>query len=465
MGELPIRNGHDVVLRHRGLHRCCWVGSAPRYLEALDGHRRILRAAWAAHGGTEMGTEGDSFFVVFPTAGAAVSAAAQAQRGLQQRSWPGGERRAGAHRHPHRLAAAARRRLLAGWTSTAPPGSPGPPTAVRWWSRRSPRSWSRPDLPHDVGLRRPRLAPPQGHPGARAPLPAGDGRAAGTTSRPCGRSARPRACRTRPPRWSDARQEVEELTALLRSPGVRLVTLTGPGGSGKTRLAIAVAERLGDAGSPTASSSCRSPRSRTAEVMWTSMAEVAGRRRRATRAERPPRRRRPTLRSCSCSTTSSSSSGADDVVAQLLDAAPRAWPSSRRRANRWDSPRSVGMPCAPLALPEDVTLGSAARLQRRCSSSCSGPAACSPHFRLTPENVARRGRDLPPPGRAAAGHRAVCRPDPGARARRRSCGGSTRPSTSRRPAGWSRRGSGRCATPSPGPTSCSPRRSGVLPSA
>ena len=39
-----------------------------------------------------MGTEGDSFFVVFPTAGAAVSAATQAQRGLQQRSWVGGER-------------------------------------------------------------------------------------------------------------------------------------------------------------------------------------------------------------------------------------------------------------------------------------------------------------------------------------------------------------------------------------
>ena len=39
-----------------------------------------------------MGTEGDSFFVVFPTAGAAVAAAVQAQRGLEEPSLAGGER-------------------------------------------------------------------------------------------------------------------------------------------------------------------------------------------------------------------------------------------------------------------------------------------------------------------------------------------------------------------------------------
>jgi predicted ATPase len=41
-------------------------------------------------------------------------------------------------------------------------------------------------------------------------------------------------------------QDVADVSTLLQSPEVRLVSLTGPGGVGKTRLAIAVAERLED---------------------------------------------------------------------------------------------------------------------------------------------------------------------------------------------------------------------------
>src|SRR4051812_27642087 len=61
------------------------------YADALDGQRRVLRTAWADHGGTELGTEGDSFFVAFPTALGAVAAAAQAQRDLASYPWPSGE--------------------------------------------------------------------------------------------------------------------------------------------------------------------------------------------------------------------------------------------------------------------------------------------------------------------------------------------------------------------------------------
>ena len=41
-------------------------------------------------------------------------------------------------------------------------------------------------------------------------------------------------------------RDVEEVARLIQSPDVRLVTLTGPGGVGKSRLAVAVGERLGD---------------------------------------------------------------------------------------------------------------------------------------------------------------------------------------------------------------------------
>src|SRR4051812_29722564 len=63
----------------------------PAYAEALDAQRNVLRAVWAAHTGTEMGTEGDSFFVVFSSGPAAVAAAAQGQHELAAHPWPNGE--------------------------------------------------------------------------------------------------------------------------------------------------------------------------------------------------------------------------------------------------------------------------------------------------------------------------------------------------------------------------------------
>jgi predicted ATPase/class 3 adenylate cyclase len=54
----------------------------------LERHREIARAAWAAHEGTEIGTEGDSFFVVFERPAQAVAAAVAAQRGIAAEPWP-----------------------------------------------------------------------------------------------------------------------------------------------------------------------------------------------------------------------------------------------------------------------------------------------------------------------------------------------------------------------------------------
>ncbi|MBA2634615.1 MAG: adenylate/guanylate cyclase domain-containing protein, partial [Chloroflexi bacterium] len=54
----------------------------------LARHRAILRDAFVTHDGQEVGTEGDSFFVAFPTAPGAVAAAVGAQRALAAESWP-----------------------------------------------------------------------------------------------------------------------------------------------------------------------------------------------------------------------------------------------------------------------------------------------------------------------------------------------------------------------------------------
>ena len=58
------------------------------YGHLLEQHHRLLRAAFAAHGGVERGTAGDSFLVVFRDARSAVAAAVEAQRALAGTSWP-----------------------------------------------------------------------------------------------------------------------------------------------------------------------------------------------------------------------------------------------------------------------------------------------------------------------------------------------------------------------------------------
>jgi class 3 adenylate cyclase len=60
------------------------------YATVLGDHQRLLRQAFAAHDGIEVDTQGDSFFVAFPTAPAAVAVAAAAARALAAYPWPEG---------------------------------------------------------------------------------------------------------------------------------------------------------------------------------------------------------------------------------------------------------------------------------------------------------------------------------------------------------------------------------------
>ena len=61
---------------------------AERWPPLLDRHRAIIRAALAAHDGVEVQTEGDGFFAAFTRAPAAIAAAVQAQRDLAAEPWP-----------------------------------------------------------------------------------------------------------------------------------------------------------------------------------------------------------------------------------------------------------------------------------------------------------------------------------------------------------------------------------------
>ena len=62
-----------------------------RYADALGLQQRLLREAFERHGGYEVDHEGDSFFVAFAQATAAVAAASEGQEALARAEWPDGE--------------------------------------------------------------------------------------------------------------------------------------------------------------------------------------------------------------------------------------------------------------------------------------------------------------------------------------------------------------------------------------
>jgi class 3 adenylate cyclase/DNA-binding beta-propeller fold protein YncE len=61
-----------------------------RYGSVLERHQRLLREAFAAHGGEEVDTQGDAFFYVFARARDAAAAAVDGQRALVAHDWPEG---------------------------------------------------------------------------------------------------------------------------------------------------------------------------------------------------------------------------------------------------------------------------------------------------------------------------------------------------------------------------------------
>ena len=216
-----------------------------RYGEALATQRAIIRAAVSASGGHEMGTEGDSFFVVFRSAADAVACCVAAQRALAGQAWPGGvvvRVRMGLHtgepvRHQDgyvgmdvhraaRIAAAAHggQVVLSDATRLLVASRLAAGVSVRDLGLYRLKDLQAPERIYQlvaVGLEE--RFPPLKSLGAATSLPV-------------------------PPTALIGRDDdIERLRAVLARPGSRLVTLSGPGGIGKTRLAVQAAAGLPDA--------------------------------------------------------------------------------------------------------------------------------------------------------------------------------------------------------------------------
>jgi predicted ATPase/class 3 adenylate cyclase len=82
MPELPCGTVTFLFTDVEGSTRLLHELGAEEYAATLGEHRRVLRAAFASRGGVEVDTQGDAFFVAFPTAPGALAAAEDALAGL-----------------------------------------------------------------------------------------------------------------------------------------------------------------------------------------------------------------------------------------------------------------------------------------------------------------------------------------------------------------------------------------------
>ena len=83
MTELPAGTVTFLFTDVEGSTKLLHELGAERYAQALAEHRRIVREACAECGGVEVDTQGDAFFLAFPTAQGALRAAHQIGDGLQ----------------------------------------------------------------------------------------------------------------------------------------------------------------------------------------------------------------------------------------------------------------------------------------------------------------------------------------------------------------------------------------------
>jgi len=83
MRDLPSGTVTFLFTDVEGSTRLLGELGARRYAETLAEHRRVLRKGFERHGGVEVDTQGDAFFVAFPTAPGALRAAAEVTAALE----------------------------------------------------------------------------------------------------------------------------------------------------------------------------------------------------------------------------------------------------------------------------------------------------------------------------------------------------------------------------------------------
>ena len=213
------------------------------YAQVLRDHQQLLRQAFTQHGGGEVDTQGDSFFVAFATAPSAVAAAAAATRALAAHTWPEGvavrvrmglhtgapqlvgDRYVGLDVHrAARIAAAGHGGQILLSESTRVLATQDLPTGA---SLRDLGTYRLKDLQHPESITQLTLAElPSDFP----PLKTLDRRTHNLPVQPTALLGR--------------EEQEAALSALLRRRDVRLVTVTGAGGIGKTRLALQVAAEV-----------------------------------------------------------------------------------------------------------------------------------------------------------------------------------------------------------------------------
>jgi len=216
-----------------------------RYANLLAEYRHLLRTAFDEYHGHEVDTQGDAIFAAFARASDAFSATVAAQRALAVHSWPGAVTvrvRMGLHTGEPSRVAEGYVGLDVHYAARIMSAAHGGQVLLS----QTTRDLVEQDLPEGVSLRdlgehhlKDVERPIHLYQLVIAGLPA-DFQAIRTLD------SRSDSLPVQPTPLIGREQEVVIAGQLLRREDVRLVTLTGPGGTGKTRLGIQVAAELSD---------------------------------------------------------------------------------------------------------------------------------------------------------------------------------------------------------------------------